>query len=187
MSTLLGTSARPAGEPRLARVRTGIVIATASVALVVSGCTSSSSGGSNGSTQSSAVASSVVASSAPAATTGASAYPTGKEQVCAARDQVKASLTALTSPSILTGGTAGIKTAVGNLETAVKSFAAAGKQDYEPEVAALQNALKQVQSALGTIGNSGGSAALKNVVTGIAAAGTAGNALLTKLKTDCGS
>ena len=177
--------AHPAGgvaTVRRARLRTGFVIATASVALTVAGCSSSSSG-SNDSTSSSAVVSPVASTAAAPA---ASAYPTGKEQVCAARDGIKTSLTALASPSMLTGGTAGIKTAVGNVQTAVKNFAAAGKQDYAPQVSALQNALTQVQSALGTVGSGGGTAGLKGVITGISAAGVAGSALLTQLKTDCG-
>jgi hypothetical protein len=186
----LNAAARPTGTApsiRRARVRSGFVVASASVALVVAGCSSSS--GTNSSTASTSAASSSavapVASSAPAA--GTAAYPVGKEQVCAARDQIKTSLTALISPSMLTGGTAGIKTAVENVQTAVKSFVAAGKQDYAPQVSALQNALTQVQSALGTVGSGGGTASLKNVITGISAAGVAGSALLTQLKTDCGS
>src|ERR1700712_399952 len=177
-----------AQQVRRARVRFGFVIVTASVALVVAGCSSSSGTNSSIPSTSSASSSAVapVTSSAPAASASAS-YPAGKEQVCAARDQIKTSITALASPSMLTGGTAGIKTAVGNVESAVKAFAAAGKQDYQPEVTALQTSLTQVQTALGTAGSGGGAPNLEGIISGISAVGVAAGSLLTKLKTDCGS
>ena len=51
-------------------------------------------------------------------------YPAGKEQICAARDDLKTSLAALTNPSLLLGGTAGIAAAVKQVQTDLDAVAA---------------------------------------------------------------
>jgi hypothetical protein len=122
----------------------------------------------------------------PGSSTSAS-YPAGKEQVCQARDQLHTSIAALTSSSLLKGGTTSIKAAVDQVQTDLTAVAAAGKQDYQPQVTALQSSLQQLETAVGALGNGSASGGLAAVATAIAATGTAAEDLFTQLKTACGS
>lgn len=122
-----------------------------------------------------------------AGSAGSTSYPAGKEQVCQARDQLKTSTTALTNPSLLTGGSTAIKAAVDQVQTDLTAVAAAGKQDYQPQVTAMQSSLQQLQTAVGNLGNGSASENLKTIGTAIAATGTAAGDLFTQLKTACGS
>jgi hypothetical protein len=111
------------------------------------------------------------ATSAAASPTAAS-DPAGKEQICAARDQLKTSVAALVNPALLTGGTAGIKAAVDKVQS-----------DLD---AVKKSALQQLQTAVGKLGNGNATDNLQAVGTAIASTGTAAEALITKLNTACG-
>ena len=71
--------------------------------------------------------------------------------------------------------------------TDLTAVAAAGKQDYQPQVTALQSALQQLETTVSALGNGSASGSLTAVVTAIAATGTAAVDLFTQLKTACGS
>jgi len=163
----------------------GVVAIVAALAFIVAGCSNSSTSSSSGAASPSAAATSTSASatksSAPAS------YPAGKEQVCEARDQLKTSLAALTTPSLLLGGTAGIQAAVKQVQTDLDAVATAGKQDYAPQVKAVQTALTELQTAVTNLGNGGGTENLTAVGTAIAATGTSAGALFTQLQTGCQS
>jgi hypothetical protein len=150
---------------------------------------SASTAGSSGSASASAsmAGSAGSASASMAGSAGSTSYPAGKEQVCQARDQLKTSTTALTNPSLLTGGSTAIKAAVDQVQTDLTAVAAAGKQDYQPQVTAMQSSLQQLQTAVGNLGNGSASENLKTIGTAIAATGTAAGDLFTQLKTACGS
>ena len=117
----------------------------------------------------------------------ASSYPAGKEEVCQARDQLSASINRLTDPALLTGGTAGIQTAVVGVQSSLTALVAAGKDDYGPQLDALQTALDQVQTAVGDVGNGNAATGLVGIGAAIGSAGTAASNLFTALKTTCGS
>jgi hypothetical protein len=121
-----------------------------------------------------------------AAASAAASGPAGKEQICTARDELKTSIAALINPALLTGGTAGIKTAVDQVQSAVDDVKKAGKQDYATEVDALQTSLGQLQTAVGKLGNGNATDNLQAVGTAIASTGTAAENLITKLNTACG-
>jgi len=172
--------------------------AAAALAVAVAGCgsgttpsttTSTSTAGSPSSASASTAGSSgsASASASMAGSAGSTSYPAGKEQVCQARDQLKTSTTALTNPSLLTGGSTAIKAAVDQVQTDLTAVAAAGKQDYQPQVTAMQSSLQQLQTAVGNLGNGSASENLKTIGTAIAATGTAAGDLFTQLKTACGS
>ena len=114
-------------------------------------------------------------------------YPPGKELVCEARDRLKTSIAALTNTSVLKGGTTALKAAVDQVQTDLAALAAAGEQDYQPQIAALKSALQQLQTAVSGLGNGGASGSVTAVATAIAATGTAAGDLFTQLKTACGS
>ena len=192
---------RPPSRSRRRRgpVRSVVVsAAAAALAVAVAGCgsgttpsttTSTSTAGSPSSASASTAGSSgsASASATMAGSAGSTSYPAGKEQVCQARDQLKTSTTALTNPSLLTGGSTAIKAAVDQVQTDLTAVAAAGKQDYQPQVTAMQSSLQQLQTAVGNLGNGSASENLKTIGTAIAATGTAAGDLFTQLKTACGS
>ena len=192
---------RPPSRSRRRRgpVRSVVVsAAAAALAVAVAGCgsgttpsttTSTSTAGSPSSASTSTAGSSgsTSASASMAGSAGSTSYPAGKEQVCQARDQLKTSTTALTNPSLLTGGSTAIKAAVDQVQTDLTAVAAAGKQDYQPQVTAMQSSLQQLQTAVGNLGNGSASENLKTIGTAIAATGTAAGDLFTQLKTACGS
>ena len=166
-------------SPRSWSVRRGgiglLVVCVALVTLTVAGC------GSKAKT-STASASSTTTGSSTAAT-----YPAGKQDVCQARDQLKTSVTALTKPVLLTGGSSAIKAAVDQVQTDVTALKAAAKTDYQPQIDALQASVKELETAAGDLGNGNVSQNLQTVGTDIAAVGTASADLFNLLKTSCGS
>jgi hypothetical protein len=130
---------------------------------------------------------STTVTSSASGTSGSTSYPAGKEQVCQARDQLKTSLAALTNPIILAGGTSGIKAAVNKVQSDLTALADASKQDYKPQVDAMQASVTQLQTAVGTVGSNNASQNLQAVGSAIATVGTSANDLFTKLKSTCGS
>jgi len=148
------------------------------LAVVLAGCSTSPS------TSSSSTTSSAAASSAAS---GSTSYPAGKEEICGARDQLKTSVTALTNPTMLVGGADAIKAAVCQVQTDLNAVVAAGKQDYEPQVTAMQSSLDQLQTAVGNLGNGSVTQNMQAVGTAIASTGTAAANLFTQLKAACGS
>ncbi len=174
----------PGRRPRaFVRVATAGAAAVA-LAVVLAGCSSNSSSSASSTSSSSSAASSSSDASSAGASTG---YPAGKEQVCQARDQLKTSITALTNPTLLVGGADAIKAAVGQVQTDLGAVVTAGKQDYEPQVTAVQSSLDKLQTAVGNLGNGNVTQNLQAVGTAIAGTGTAAAALFTQLQTACGS
>lgn len=169
----------PAGcQPRRIRVSPIAVGAVVAILALTTGCSSAATSTASSSSSTSAAAEE---SSSP------SSDPAGKEEVCAARDQLKTSVTALTSASLLTGGTDGIKAAVQQVQTDLTAVKTAGKQTYETEVDAMQSAVDQLQTAADNLGNGDTAQNLQAVGTAIASTGVAAEDLFTKLKAACGS
>jgi hypothetical protein len=171
------TQPPPPAMPRQRRLRPAFIAiggAVAILALTSTGCSSSTTP----STTTSAPTSAAVSSAN---------VPAGKEQVCAARDQLKTSVTALTSANLLAAGTTAIKAAVGQVQSDLAAVKKTGQQDYETEVDAMQSAVDQVQTAAGNLGNGDAAQNLQAVGTAIAATGIAAEDLFSKLQTACGS
>jgi hypothetical protein len=175
----------PVQATRRAPARTRPIRAVATVAMIVLtlGLTACSS--SNSPTGTSSPADAQPSSSAPES--GASTYPAGKEDVCQARDELSASINALTDPALLTGGTAGIQAAVGEVQTSLTALVAAGQDDYGPQLDALQAALDQVQTAVADVGDGNAATGLVAIGAAIGSVGTAASILFTELRTTCGS
>jgi hypothetical protein len=170
----------PAGSPHR-RVRATPIAVGAVVAILAltAGCSSSTTPSTTSSTPTSAAAS--------AASSNSADDPAGKEQVCAARDDLKTSVAALTDASLLTGGTTGIRAAVAQVQTNLTAVKTAGKDTYATAVDAMQSSVDQLQTAAGELGNGNVAENLQSVGTAIAATGLAAENLFTKLKTACGS
>ena len=180
-------NARPAAAARRSRAVPRVAMASAvavTLAVVLAGCSSNTSP----STSSSSAASSSSASSpASSAASGSTSYPAGKEEICGARDQLKTSIDALTKPALLLGGTDAIKAAVTQVQTDVSAVVAAGKQDYAPQVNALQTSVESLQTAVGNLGSGSVATNMQAVGTAIATTGMAASDLFTQLKAACGS
>jgi len=177
-------NARPAAAARRPRAVPRVAMAGAvavTLAVVLAGCSSNTSP----STSSSSAASSSSASSS--ASSGSTSYPAGKEEICGARDQLKTSIDALTKPALLLGGTDAIKAAVTQVQTDVSAVVAAGKQDYAPQVNALQTSVESLQTAVGNLGSGSVATNMQAVGSAIATTGMAASDLFTQLKAACGS
>ena len=162
---------------RRVSLRSIAVCSMAVLAMAVAGCSSKAS------TTSASASTSTSTTMASSSTN----YPADKEQLCAARDQLKASVTALAKPSLLVGGTTAIKAAIDRVQTDADAVKAAAKQDYQPQVNALETSLQDLRTAAGNLGNGSVSKDLQTVATDIGNVGTATQAVFTQLTTSCGS
>jgi hypothetical protein len=165
-------STRLAGRLSL---RSLAVCSMAVLAMAVAGCSSK------------ATTTSAAASSSTTSASTDTSYPADKAQLCAARDQLKASVTALATPSLLVGGTTAIKSAIDKVQTDADAVKAAAKQDYQPQVNALQTSVQDLRTAAGNLGSGSVTKNLQTVGSDIAKVGTAAEALFTQLTTSCGS
>jgi len=187
--TRIGVRAGRSGRRIVGRV-IAVAAALAVFAVTAAGCSSTSTSTSTSSASSSSSTGSTPsgsASSAKAGSSTATSYPAGKEQVCQARDQLKTSITALTNPSLLLGGTSAIKSAVDQVQTDLTALGTAAKDDYKPQVSAMQTSMQSLETAVGDLGNGDVTKNLQTVGTDIAAVGTAAADLFTQLKATCGS
>jgi gas vesicle protein len=96
--------------------------ATALLSVLVAGCSSS---GKTGTTSSSS-----------------------KPAYCAAADELKASVQNLGKVSIAANGLDTLKTALGNVQSSVKTLADEAKSEFAPEITAVQGALSGLDTAI---------------------------------------
>ena len=160
----------------MSRLRALVVCCIAVLAVAVVGCSSSTKASKTSAT-----------SAAPPTAGPTTSYPAGKEQICQARDQLKTSVAALTTPALLVRGPSAIKAAVDKVQTDLSAVKSSASQDYQPQVDAMQTALQQLQTAVGNLGNGNVSDNLTAVGSAIAKVGTTSSDLFTKLRTACGS
>ena len=170
-------SSRTVPAQRRVRAAPFAVGAVVAVLGLTTGCSSS--------TTPSTTSTSTSAAASAAATSGSASDAAGKEQVCAARDELKTSVAALTNASLLTGGTSGIQAAVEQVQTDLTAVKTAGKQTYATEVDAMQAAVDGLKTAAGDLGSGNAIDNLPSVGTAIAATGVAANDLFTKLAAAC--
>ena len=157
------------------------------LAVVVAGCSSGSTPSSSATSSSALAASPTSSASSTTKPSVTTSYPAGKEDICQARDQLKASITSLTDQGLLSAGTTAIKASVNQVQTDLDAVKTAAKQDYNSQVTDLQDALKQLQTAVGNLGSGDAAANLRTVGNAITATGAAAEDLFTQLKTTCGS
>ena len=142
-------------------------------------------------TASTSVPSSPVSSSAPASASvtqpGSAGTTAGKEAVCAARDQLQASVADLTSTSLLGEGTTAVKAAVDKVQADLDALAAAGREDYRPQLDAMQSALQELQTTVSSIGDGNTSDNLAALGSSIAPTAAAAQQLFAQLQASCGS
>ena len=103
------------------------------------------------------------------------------------RDNLKSSVTALSNPSLLTGGKAGIQSALATVKTNLDAVPSAAKSSYEQQVNAVKAAVDDVQTALGNLGSGSVTSNLQAVGTAITSVGTTAAALIADLQAECPS
>jgi hypothetical protein len=157
------------------------------IAAGIAGCGSGTTATSSSSSTSSSSASSASSAKSTTGASSSASYPAGKEQICQARDELRTSITALTDQGLLTAGTTAIKASVAQVQTDFDAVKTAAKQDYHSQVTDLQDALQQLQTAVGNLGTGDAAANLLAVGKAVTATAAAAEDLFTQLKTACGS
>jgi len=178
------------GPHRRQRVRLrvwGVSALLTLLAVTVAGCSSGTAPSATATTSSALASLTTSSASTTEKTSISTSYPAGKEQICQARDQLKASITALTDQGLLAAGTTAIKASVDQVQTDLGAVKTAAKQDYNAQVTDLQDALQQLQTAVGNLGSGDAAANLRTVGNAITATVAAAEDLFTQLKTACGS
>lgn len=151
------------------------------LALLVSlaACGSSSSSSSTSET-SPATAATRTTTATTATTSGASGSTpdTASAEVCAAREELRSSITDLKDVDIVANGTSSLQAAITKVKDNLTTVKSTAGDELQPEVTALQDALTDLQSALDDV-SSGGVAA---VVTAAGKVASTGATLLTDLE-----
>jgi len=119
-------------------------------------------------------------------TTNATTTPLSpKAVVCAARDDLATSVRALTNPSLLVGGKAGVSTAVADVTAKLAALKSAGVTAYATELDAVSTSLAGLSSAASSISGSSLTADAQRVGTAISAVGASVATLGEAIGTDC--
>ena len=106
--------------------------------------------------------------------------------MCQSVNELKSSISTLTSPSTLTGGKSSVQAALDAVKKNVDNLATTVKSGDKPKVDALQSSIKDLQKAIDDLSGSGISGMTK-VATAARNVATSAQALLTALKAGCPS
>ncbi len=142
--------------------------ATAILAVALTGCSDDSDS---------------TADSAKTTTTEAS----GKAPVCEARSDLAESVKALADPSLLTGGKAGIESALDEVKSDLDALSSAAGDVYQPQVDDVKAAVDDVGTAVSGLGSGSVTENLQAVGNAIADVGTTSADLLSTVQKDCPS
>ena len=88
---------------------------------------------------------------------------------------------------LLTGGKAGIQSAVDTVKTNLDAVSSSAQATYKPQVDAMKSAVSDLETAVSKIGSGSPTQTLQAVGTAITKVGTTSAALVTTLKTACPS
>jgi hypothetical protein len=150
------------------KIRLPIFLVGACALVAVAGCSSSAKPNSSSSSGTTTVAS-------------------GKQPVCAARTNLKESVAALATPSLLTGGKAAIQSALSTVKDNLAAVASSADAAYQPQVDAVQSAVNDFTMALSEFGNGDVTQNVQALGTAITNVGSTSDALVTKLQASCPS
>ena len=148
------------------------------VSLAACGSSSSSSSTSEASPSTAATTAATTAAAGGSSTPG-----TASAEVCAAREELRTSITDLKDVNIVANGTSSLQAAITKVKDNLTTLKSTAGDELQPEVTAAQDALTDLQSALKDVSSGGVSA----VVTAAAKVASTGGALLTDLESlKCG-
>ncbi len=146
-----------------------MVVLVASVALGLGACSSDAS--------SSTTTKASTTTAATTTTTALAPVGSASDQLCAARETLRTSITDLSKVDVVKNGTSAITAQLDTIKTNLDAVRSAAGSDVQPQVDAFQTALDGLQTAVG----SGGTPAVAAVVTSLRDVGTTGSTLLTSL------
>lgn len=121
------------------------------------------------------------------ATSGSSSYSADRQRLCQARDDLRASVSQLTDPSLLGQGASAIGNAVDNVQTNLNSLNTAAQPELKPQLDAMQAAVQQLRTSAGNVGSGNIAQNLQNLAGDVAAVGSAAADLFRALDAACGS
>ena len=125
-------------------------------------------------------ASTTTETTVPPPTTSPGPVGSASAELCAAHDDLRTSIGALTDVDVVRNGTSAITDAVSAISDDLGAVRAATGSDLRPQVDAFQQALDDLQAAVGD------SAAVREIVGAVQTVGTTGATLLSSLgNLDC--
>jgi hypothetical protein len=110
---------------------------------------------------------------------------TGKDPVCAARANLKESVTALTQPSLLQGGRSAVQSALDTVKKNLSAVSSSAQQVYNPDVNDVKSAVNDLETALSKLGNGKASENLQALGTAITSIGSTSETLFATVQTAC--
>jgi hypothetical protein len=118
-----------------------------------------------------------VTTTLPPTTTNPGPVGSADAALCTARDDLKASITALASVDVIKSGTSGITDALSKIKDDLAAVRSAAGSNVQPQVDAFQQALDSLQTALG----GSGAAKVAATVAALRDVASTGSTLLTSL------
>jgi hypothetical protein len=109
----------------------------------------------------------------------------GESAECAARSDLQSSVKALADPSLLTGGKAGIESAVDDVKSDLDEVKSTTKDANQSDVDATKTAVDDLEKAVKDLGDGSITANLTAIGNAIAKVGTTGGTLVSSLGADC--
>ena len=158
-------------------------IAVLKICLAVASCGDDDDDSATGSTAPvDAPASSTVVSITTSATPATSGTSRAAGDACAAKDALGESITDLQDMD-LSGGAAGIQDALGDVKDDLAELRSSVSDELQPDVQAVEQAVQDLETALGDIGSGG----LGEAVSAVSELASAGGSLIHTLEEGCGS
>jgi hypothetical protein len=146
--------------------------------LLVSLAACGSSSSSSSTSEASPATAATTATPATTAAASGSTPDTASPEVCAAREELRSSITDLKDVDIVANGTSSLQAAITKVKDNLTTLKSTAGDELQPEVTALQDALTDLQSALDDV-SSGGVAAVVTAARNVASTGAT---LLTDLE-----
>jgi hypothetical protein len=152
------------------------ILVVASVAFVLPGCGDDDDAGGSDTTA-------AAATTAAGTTAGGSDTTGAAGDVCADRDALSDSISALGDVDIVASGTSGLQTALDDIRSSLTALRSSASADLRPQVDAVEEDLGELEDAIQNV-SSGGVTSVVDAVTALAASA---QTLLTDLQDlDCG-
>ena len=109
----------------------------------------------------------------------------GESAECVARSDLQSSVKALADPSLLTGGKAGIESAVDDVKSDLDEVKSTTKDANQSDVDATKDAIKDLKSAVSDLGDGNLTSNMQAIGNALAKVGTTGEKLVSSLGADC--
>jgi hypothetical protein len=113
----------------------------------------------------------------PPSTTNPGPVGSASAELCQAVDQLKTSITGLSSIDVVRNGTSAVTDALNQIKTDLGAVKSAAGSDVQPQVDAFQGAVDQLQTTL-----SASSPPISGIVSGVRNVATTGATLLSSLR-----